>query len=158
MKNQQQAEKEEQQRIKNLVLNYDLRENEDADGELNSAPLKANPNIHTSYTGNDKTTMHHHNRADNRSVKERGGQRVRKLQLSDVDWYEHSQKQNSSFTSATANDLPSRHGSFGPRCRRALNDPLSEATPHREMDSGENHRPRPSRGGPQRGRGRRRPA
>jgi regulator of nonsense transcripts 2 len=33
MKNQQQAEKEEQQRIKTLVLNYDLRENEDQDGE-----------------------------------------------------------------------------------------------------------------------------
>lgn len=29
MKNQQQAEKEEQQRIKNLVLNYDLQQNED---------------------------------------------------------------------------------------------------------------------------------
>lgn len=33
MKNQQQAEREEQQRIKNLVLNYDLRENESEDGE-----------------------------------------------------------------------------------------------------------------------------
>jgi regulator of nonsense transcripts 2 len=33
MKYQQQAEKEEQQRIKNLVLNYDLRESEDQEGE-----------------------------------------------------------------------------------------------------------------------------
>jgi regulator of nonsense transcripts 2 len=33
MKTQQQAEKEEQQRIKNLVLNYDLRENEGEEGE-----------------------------------------------------------------------------------------------------------------------------
>jgi len=33
MMNQQQAEREEQQRIKNLVLNYDLRESEDQDGE-----------------------------------------------------------------------------------------------------------------------------
>ncbi|KAK0750992.1 armadillo-type protein [Schizothecium vesticola] len=71
MKTQQQAEKEEQQRIKNLVLNYDLRENEELDG-------------------NDKAT-HHHNRAENRSVKERGGQRVRKLQFSDVDWYDKPQ-------------------------------------------------------------------
>jgi regulator of nonsense transcripts 2 len=31
--NQRQAAKEEQQRIKNLVLNYDLRENEEQDGE-----------------------------------------------------------------------------------------------------------------------------
>ena len=29
---QQQAEKEEQQRIKNLVLNYDLQQNEDPEG------------------------------------------------------------------------------------------------------------------------------
>lgn len=32
MKNQQQAEREEQQRIKNLVLNYDLQQSEDQDG------------------------------------------------------------------------------------------------------------------------------
>lgn len=32
MKTQQQVEKEEQQRIKNLVLNYDLQQNEDEDG------------------------------------------------------------------------------------------------------------------------------
>lgn len=34
MKNQQQAEKEEQQRIKNLVLNYDLQQNEDQESKL----------------------------------------------------------------------------------------------------------------------------
>ncbi|EAA32521.2 hypothetical protein GE21DRAFT_6662 [Neurospora crassa] len=67
MKKKQQAEKEEQQRIKNLVLNYDLRENDD-------------------YEGNEKLNAHHHNRSDLRLNKERGGQRVRKLQLSDVDW------------------------------------------------------------------------
>lgn len=33
MRNQQQAEREEQQRIKNLVLNLDLRENDDQDSE-----------------------------------------------------------------------------------------------------------------------------
>jgi regulator of nonsense transcripts 2 len=33
MKTQQQAEREEQQRIKNLVLNYDLRDGEDQDGD-----------------------------------------------------------------------------------------------------------------------------
>jgi len=37
MRSQQQAEKEEQQRIKNLVLNYDLRdENEGSDGKSQS--------------------------------------------------------------------------------------------------------------------------
>lgn len=37
MKTQQQAEKEEQQRIKNLVLNYDLQQNEDQ--ESSSIPI-----------------------------------------------------------------------------------------------------------------------
>lgn len=34
MKNQQQAEKEEQQRIKNLVLNYDLQQSDDQEGTI----------------------------------------------------------------------------------------------------------------------------
>ncbi|WAO95076.1 Hypothetical protein NCS54_01268500 [Fusarium falciforme] len=66
MKNQQQAEREEQQRIKNLVLNYDLQQNEDPDG------------------GNERPATYYHNRLE-RSNKDRG-QRSRKLQLSDVDW------------------------------------------------------------------------
>jgi regulator of nonsense transcripts 2 len=41
MRNQQQAEREEQQRIKNLVLNYDLRENEDHDGDYTLLPLNS---------------------------------------------------------------------------------------------------------------------
>lgn len=65
MRSQQQAEREEQQRIKNLVLNLDLRENE----ELESA---------------EKPTSYFHNRPD-KTGKDRT-QRVRKLQLSDVDW------------------------------------------------------------------------
>lgn len=36
MKFQQQAEKEEQQRIKNLVLNYDLQQSEDQEGRPKS--------------------------------------------------------------------------------------------------------------------------
>ncbi|KAF4446494.1 hypothetical protein F53441_9898 [Fusarium austroafricanum] len=50
MKNQQQAEREEQQRIKNLVLNYDLQQNEDQDGGTDPEPpqLDRNTNIHTS--------------------------------------------------------------------------------------------------------------
>jgi regulator of nonsense transcripts 2 len=66
MKNQQQAEREEQQRIKNLVLNYDLQQSEDQDG------------------GSERPATYYHNRLD-RSNKDRG-QRSRKLQLSDVDW------------------------------------------------------------------------
>lgn len=37
MKSQQQAEKEEQQRIKNLVLNYDLQQSEDQEGKSKAA-------------------------------------------------------------------------------------------------------------------------
>ena len=94
MKNQQQAEKEEQQRIKNLVLNYDLRENEDPDGEPNSAPPNPNRSIYnSSFSGHERPSTYHHNRPDNnKSGKERGSQRVRKLQLSDVDWYGKSQR------------------------------------------------------------------
>ncbi|GAB0133598.1 hypothetical protein EsDP_00002002 [Epichloe bromicola] len=65
MKTQQQVEKEEQQRIKNLVLNYDLQQSEDQDGI-------------------ERSTALNNNRVD-RLNKDRS-QRVRKLQLSDVDW------------------------------------------------------------------------
>lgn len=87
--NQRQAAKEEQQRIKNLVLNYDLRENEEQDGEEHLNPYGPSINIHTSAGPNEKPpSHHHHNRLDIRSGKDRG-QRVRKLQLSDVDWYDN---------------------------------------------------------------------
>lgn len=87
MKNQQQAEREEQQRIKNLVLNYDLRENEEQDGDTNTNPLIPNTNIHKSIkAGPEKTPSHHINRPEKQG-KERGGQRVRRLQMNDLDWY-----------------------------------------------------------------------
>lgn len=90
MKTQQQAEREEQQRIKNLVLNYDLRENEDPDGDIIMTPLKPNANIHKSTcSGHEKPSSYYPNRPE-KSSKERGGQRVRRLQLSDVDWYDKS--------------------------------------------------------------------
>ncbi|KAM3076838.1 mRNA decay protein, variant 4 [Clarireedia jacksonii] len=66
MKSQQAAEREEQQRIKNLVLNYDLNDGEDQDGLEKTAA--------TTFSRLDK------------SGSNRSGQRSRKLQLSDVDW------------------------------------------------------------------------
>ncbi|EMR61807.1 putative nonsense-mediated mrna decay factor protein [Eutypa lata UCREL1] len=77
MKTQQQAEREEQQRIKNLVLNYDLRH---------------------------EKPPYHPNRLE-KSGKERSGQRVRRLQLSDVDWYGKTRErkepsENASITKA----------------------------------------------------------
>lgn len=50
MRNQQQAEREEQQRIKNLVLEYDFRENDDQDGKV--------PHIETHKTGTWPDTRH----------------------------------------------------------------------------------------------------
>ena len=88
MKTQQEAEKKEQQRIKDLVLNYDLRESEEQDGNGTCFSSFEDTNSHYDLVGNERAQFHHHNRPENRVGKDRGGQRVRKLQLSDVDWYE----------------------------------------------------------------------
>ncbi|KAI9054790.1 hypothetical protein LZ554_001937 [Drepanopeziza brunnea f. sp. 'monogermtubi'] len=66
MKSKQAAEREEQKRIKDLVLNYELRDGEDLDGL-------------------DKAAGMNFARSD-RSGNTRSAQRNRKLQLSDVDW------------------------------------------------------------------------
>lgn len=87
MKTQQAAEREEQQRIKSLVLNYDLHDGEEQDGDLIPPPLDPNPNIHTEQTGPEKATATNYTRPDKSGIN-RSGQRARKLQLSDVDWYD----------------------------------------------------------------------
>ncbi|RDW92147.1 MIF4G-containing protein [Coleophoma crateriformis] len=86
MRTQQAAEKEEQQRIKNLVLNYDLRDVEEQDGDSNLAPLLPNPNIKQNTAGLEKTAVTGPARFD-KSGSNRSGQRARKLQLTDIDWY-----------------------------------------------------------------------
>jgi regulator of nonsense transcripts 2 len=90
MKTQQAAEREEQQRIKNLVLNYDLRDGEDQDGDSAQFPLLPNPNIHDGDVGLEKAAGMNYTRTD-KSGNNRSGQRARKLQLSDVDWYDPKQ-------------------------------------------------------------------
>ncbi|KAK8091059.1 hypothetical protein PG994_000564 [Apiospora phragmitis] len=116
MKNQQQAEREEQQRIKNLVLNLDLREAEETDGDTNSSPLLPNANlIHTTHgAGHDKTSVYHLNRPEKTS-KERGGQRVRRLQMNDLDWYDNTRNQNQKHPGNTpgANGLTPRDANAG---------------------------------------------
>lgn len=87
MKTKQAAEREEQKRIKDLVLNYDLREGEEQDGDSSLAPLNPNYNIHGNNTGFDKAAGTNFARPD-RSGNTRNAQRNRKLQLSDVDWYD----------------------------------------------------------------------
>ena len=123
MKSQKEAERAEQQRIKNLVLNYDLQDSADHDGTDNSLHSQyfssPNPNLpkhcntppsiiahnHLSQGlgGGEKygSSHHQHNaslhqsapnhanaRPADKSGTNRSGQRARKLQLSDVDWYE----------------------------------------------------------------------
>lgn len=91
MRNKQQAEREEQQRIKNLVLNYDLRD-DDAEGEspFLSEPLRPNTNRTRTETkqGLDKTHNPYAQPRLDKAGTNRSNQRSRKLQLSDVNWYE----------------------------------------------------------------------
>lgn len=90
MKTQQQAEKEEQQRIKNLVLNYDLRETEEPDGDTTTTTPLQNANIHnTMIAGHEKTTTFHVNRPENKGKT----QRIRRLEMNDLDWYGNSRKE-----------------------------------------------------------------
>jgi regulator of nonsense transcripts 2 len=92
MKSRQQAQREEQQRIKNLVLNYDLRDSEDQDGDNDSTPSSLNSNIHTrKTTGSEKPSSYHPVRLE-KPPKERGGQRVRRLQMNDLDWYDKARQ------------------------------------------------------------------
>ncbi len=128
MKNQKEAERAEQQRIKNLVLNYDLQDSNTDQAGTDKDPCDhlsyLNPNFPKGYHGlphgsptqgifthNDSTqgsssdkyttSQHQHNgplhhsipnpanaRAADKSSSNRSGHRARKLQLSDVDWYE----------------------------------------------------------------------
>ncbi|KAH7314087.1 armadillo-type protein [Rhexocercosporidium sp. MPI-PUGE-AT-0058] len=87
MKTKQAADREEQKRIKDLVLNYEIREGEEQDGDSTLAPLNPNYNIHGGNTGLDKAAGMNFARPD-RSGNTRTAQRNRKLQLSDVDWYD----------------------------------------------------------------------
>ena len=99
MRTQQEAEKAEQQRIKSLVLNYDLRDEGEADGGECS-------HFHNTYITPNRSrrpfteiaaqlgvpdkqhtqTPYVAPRVD-KAGNQRSNQRARKLQLSDVDWY-----------------------------------------------------------------------
>lgn len=135
MKSQREAERAEQQRIKNLVLNYDLQDSSTDAGTDNANShyfSHPNPNLRTQRPAGfplgplDENTLahnylsegmggekhgsshHQHNaslhqsstsnssnaRPADKSGTNRSGHRARKLQLSDVDWYD--QKPDSS--------------------------------------------------------------
>ena len=135
LKNQKEAERAEQQRIKNLVLSYDPESSMDQTGTDNDlyfdyfshtnpnlpqrnagfpnlAPMEqvmfAHDHVHKGLGTEKHGTSHHqHNaslhqsspnnansRPSEKSGASRNGHRARKLQLSDVDWYD--QKPDSS--------------------------------------------------------------
>ena len=100
MKSQQAAEREEQQRIKNLVLNYDMHDENDHDGE--SCPyglgsrqsetpwMMENPNTKGLPLGSERYSASHTRSEGSR----RNQHRARKLQLNDLDWYGMKHRQN----------------------------------------------------------------
>ncbi|KAI1000846.1 Regulator of nonsense transcripts 2 [Podosphaera aphanis] len=100
MKTQQKAERAEQQRIKDLVLNYELHDGEEQDGDstLNSAPTDSF--VHNRTAGLEKSATMNITRLD-KSSNSRSGQRARKLHLSDVDWYGSQQKSFSNTDQVT---------------------------------------------------------
>jgi regulator of nonsense transcripts 2 len=109
MKSQQAAEREEQQRIKNLVLNYDLQDDQH-DGTLNNSlfgpmqqpALERNPNTKGLKLGPD-----HYNPSLSRA--ERSGRhapRARRLNLSDVDWYGKSSASPTAAPPKAENERP----------------------------------------------------
>ncbi|KAF2193227.1 ARM repeat-containing protein [Zopfia rhizophila CBS 207.26] len=122
MRSKQQAEKEEQQRIKNLVLNYDLRDDNDADGDSTfHYPLQRNPNRMHAETveGLDKAHNPYTQPRIDKAGNNRSNQRARKLQLSDVNWY---------------GNRSSSHSSQSRSQSRSSQDSLSDSKP-RETDS-----------------------
>ena len=86
MRSQQQADKEEQQRIKNLVLNYEKSTESDNDGNSDlERPL--NRLLPVNWTpGIDKRSPPNRDSRIDKSGANRTAFRSRKLQLSDVNW------------------------------------------------------------------------
>ena len=134
MKTQKEAERAEQQRIKNLVLNYDLQDSGETDGTTNDLFLQPNPNLmhsehplgpkaHNANQGSLTDKQHQYNaplqqsphhsntRSFDKPSNARSGQRARKLQLSDVDWYDKRGKaQTPDSTTSFHNGDKSRGG------------------------------------------------
>ena len=153
MKSQKEAERAEQQRIKNLVLNYDLQDSntdqagtddlyfdyfshtnpnlpQRLSGFSSLTPLGKNTCAHNDSSQGlsvDKHNAAHHqhnatlhqssNHASpkpaDRSGASRSGHRARKLQLSDVDWYDQRPKQPSDSLLGQGPGFPNRGSQRG---------------------------------------------
>jgi len=94
MKSQRAAEREEQQRIKSLVLNYDLGDDDQHDG-TESLPLMPiiQPGINSKKSAKEapKLGYEHNFGSLSRAERQSRAPRARRLNLSDVDWYAHQQ-------------------------------------------------------------------
>jgi regulator of nonsense transcripts 2 len=105
MRNKQQADKEEQQRIKSLVLNYNEArdDGEDTGDTPISFALQPNTNKKRTETSKvlEKTPNPYAQPRLDKAGQNRSNQRARKLQLSDVNWYD----------SSSPSSRPSRSGS-----------------------------------------------
>ena len=107
MKSQQEREREEQQRIKNLVLNYDLRDDtENHDGTSDNFNFHSDIDLLPKKPLNTKGLRLGHERhsashSSHRSGTNRSGPRARRLQLSDVDWYGEKNKKPGLTSSGT---------------------------------------------------------
>lgn len=88
MRSKQQADKEEQQRIKSLVLNYN-EARDDGDDTSNFIPYFPMIRQRTEIRqGLDKTPNPYAQPRLDKAGGNRSNQRARKLQLSDVNWYD----------------------------------------------------------------------
>ncbi|KAH7385291.1 armadillo-type protein [Phaeosphaeria sp. MPI-PUGE-AT-0046c] len=90
MRNKQQADKEEQQRIKSLVLNYNEARDDGEDTSNSPFHYTLQPNTNRTRTetaeGLDKTPNPYAQPRLDKAGHNRSNQRARKLQLSDVNW------------------------------------------------------------------------
>jgi regulator of nonsense transcripts 2 len=84
VKTQQQAERDEQKRIKDLVLNYDLRADEHDGDDL----LSANQHVINAKKGKAASGANTSQTRLEKAGFGRGQPRTRRLQMSDMDWYE----------------------------------------------------------------------
>lgn len=108
MRSQQAAEREEQQRIKNLVLNYELHDVDQHDGNEAFALMPiVQPSLESKKFAKPANTGYDHFSGPfSRAERHVRAPRARRLNLSDVDWYAH-QSGSSSAKAGQENDSKS---------------------------------------------------
>jgi regulator of nonsense transcripts 2 len=122
MRNKQQADTEERQRIKSLVLNYN-EARDDADDTTGDSPFHftLSPNTNRIRTetlqGLDKTPNPYAQPRLDKAGANRSNQRARKLQLSDVNWYDSpsSPRQSRPGSGATSASMHMPLSAFIPK-------------------------------------------